>query len=216
MDEAKRAGWGFDLVSWEKCVACAGQCLVLYFIFSQNRRESSWRQRACAPQASCLINQSPPQIPPQRPFCRDQQAGVSAIHLSAVFFSLLMLTLCLLPFLHRRIQFSDPLKQDSHALRIRLAHTCMRSLTTNRVFLSVSLCLSDNYSAGLTAIHPSLSSFLFPLFCPSSAASFLSFCLSCFYSFFWDESSSALCGVGAHVGPAVRIFSGLSFWVSLL
>lgn len=79
-----------------------------------------------------------------------------------------MLTLRLLPFLLDRIQFSDPLKRDSHALRIRSAHTCMRSLTTSPVFCSLSLSLLDNYSSGLTATRLSLSSFLFPLFCPSS------------------------------------------------
>ncbi len=66
-----------------------------------------------------------------------------------------MLTLRLLSFLLGRIQFSDPLKRDSHALWIRLAHTCMHSLTTS------SLSLSDNYSAGLTATHLSLSFFSF-------------------------------------------------------
>ncbi len=39
MDEASEAGWGFDLLSREKRAVRAGQCLVLYFIFSQNRRE---------------------------------------------------------------------------------------------------------------------------------------------------------------------------------
>lgn len=81
MDDASGAGRGFDLLSREKRVDRAGQCLVLYFIFSQHRRH----MRACAPQASCSINQSSPQILPKRLFCRDRQAGASAICLSAVF-----------------------------------------------------------------------------------------------------------------------------------
>nr|XP_009297158.1 leucine-rich repeat-containing protein 24 isoform X1 [Danio rerio] len=101
-----------------------------------------------------------------------------------------MLTLHLLPFLHRRIQFSDPLKRDSHALRIRLAHTCMRSLTTSPVlFFSLFFPLLDDYSAGLTAIHLCLSSFLFPLFCPSSESLF-------YHSFF-----PVFCSVFSEMNP---------------
>lgn len=196
------------ICSPRRSVQCAPASVWCCISYSLKTEERSWRQRACAPQASCLINQSPPQILPKSLFCRDRQAGASAIRLSDFFF-LLMLTLWLLSFMLGRIQFSDPLKRDSHALWIWLAHTCMRSLTTS----SLSLSLLDNYSAGLTATRLSLSSFLF---CPSSATSFLSFSLSCFHSSFWDESSSALGGVGAHVGPAVRDFCRLSFWVPLL
>lgn len=120
-----------------RSVQCAPASVWCCISYSLKTEERPWRQRACAPQASCLINQSPPQILPKRLFCRDRQAGASAIRLSDVFF-LLMLTLRLLPFLLDRIQFSDPLKRDSHALRIRLAHTRMRSLTTSPVFCSLS------------------------------------------------------------------------------
>lgn len=121
-----------------RSVQCTPASVWSCISYSLKTEERSWRQQACAPQASCLINQSPPQILPKRLLCRDREEGVSTICLSDIFFPLLMLTLRLLPFLLGRIQFSDPLKRDSHALRIRLAHTCMRSLTTSSVFLSLS------------------------------------------------------------------------------
>ncbi len=133
-----------------RSVQCAPASVWCCISYSLKTEERSWRQRACAPQASCLINQSPPQILPKRP------AGRSERYPSFRLFFLLMLTLRLLSFLLGRIQFSDPLKRDSHALWIRLARTCMHSLTTS----SLSLSLLDNYSAGLTATHLSLSSLL--------------------------------------------------------
>lgn len=70
------------------------------------------------------------------------------------------------PLLHRRIQFSDPLKRESRALQIRLAHTCMCAPTTKRLILSLFF-LSDG--SPLTVIHlpsffHSVSFLSFPLF----------------------------------------------------
>lgn len=106
-----------------------------FIVYSLKTDRGGLRQPEGLSLGSCLIIRSPPKTPPKRLFCTDQ-TGCSECHPS-ILFSLFQPS-TYFPLLHRRIQFSDPLKHESRALQILLAHTCMSAPW----WQNLSFCLS--------------------------------------------------------------------------